>query len=81
MGKINIELMPKPKKIYDEGIFSIFLFNDRRYVIATSLEEAVSIFRDYQEKDENPYKGDTIKTIELISKDSLSKKKDVVEEV
>lgn len=72
LGRQKQEPEPIVKK-YQVGTYKIYQFNNNKYVIATSLEEAILVFKDYQEKDDDPWRGSTIKTIELITDNALSK--------
>jgi hypothetical protein len=76
MGKIQRpEIKIAMKKGYDIGLYQLYQFNNRNIVIATSLEEAITIYREYQEKQsEDPYRGEIIKEIELIDRKPISKK-------
>lgn len=75
MGKLKRpDIMRKSDKIYDIGSYQIYKFNDRKLVIATSLEEATALFRDYQENDEDEWRGTSIKLVELISDIPISRK-------
>ena len=66
-SKLKEALQGPPKK-YEVGALAIYNFNDRRYVVARSLEEAIALFRDYQEKEvEDSWRGDHIKTVELVA--------------
>lgn len=72
LGRQKQEQEPVVKK-YQVGTYKIYQFNNNKYVIATSLEEAIMIFKDYQDKDDDPWRGNTIKTIELVTDNTLSK--------
>ena len=62
-------------KGYDVAAYQIYKFNDRDMVIATSLEEAVVIYREYQQKEtDDVYRGEIIKEVELIDRKPISKK-------
>lgn len=75
MGKIERPDVQVISKGYEVGRFSIFKLNSRDYVIATSMEEAIAIYREYQEKEkEDAYRGTMIKEVELVEHSAISKK-------
>ena len=62
-------------KTYDKGELKIYCFNKEYFVIAKSIEEAISLFNEYLQKEtDDLYKGNRIKTVELISYYPISKK-------
>lgn len=68
------KMLSEPEKKYDKDRLNIYKMNESKYVIAESIEEAVELFKDYQEKEtSDTWRGDKIKQVELVSDSVISK--------
>ena len=62
-------------KKYAENEYKIYLFNNGKYVIAKTIQEAISLFEDWKDPDIN------INSIECKSKNPISRTPNYIEDL